>query len=763
MPARINRFKLLYDNAPMPYQSLDEHGFFLDVNQKWLEYLGYQDKKEVIGTWFGDCLAPEFIDDFRKYFKIFKHDNLIDGVEFEMVRKDGSKLTVSFNGRVQHDEEGNFLCTHCIFQNITENKRTTLALQESEQRYRQLSEATFESIFMSENGICIEQNKTAEHMFGFSTDEVIGRPGTDWIVPEDRETVARNILSNYTEPYEVTAQRKDGSTFPCEIQGRMTELNGKTIRITALRNITSRKKAEEELVASEKRFRLLAENAKDIIYHFSIPEKRFVFMSPACEQLTGYLPDNFYENPKFFFGITHPDWKKYMNRRWYEMANGKIAPVIEYQIIHKSGEVRWMQQSNYIVYDDSGTPAAAEGIVRDVTELKATLAKLEQEKERAEAASEAKSEFLANMSHEIRTPLNGIMGMLQLMQGNAPTSKQLGYINAALQASKRLNNVLSDILDLARVEAGKLQIQQHEFSPEEVLKQIYEMFEINTRQAGLDFVLKLSPDLPRLVIGDNLRLQQILTNIVGNSLKFTEHGGITIEAGRLPNRINDKEVILFTVSDTGKGIAKAKMENIFESFTQCSAGYTREHQGAGLGLSICKNLVNLLGGGITIDSHEGQGTTVFISIPFITVSGSEIFTHKPKEKASLLPLSGRKILVAEDEKVNRLYTKRFLEEKGCEVETVVNGKQAMEKMTYEDFDLVIMDIQMPVMNGIETTMAIRRGETGAHNKRIPIIAVTAYAMAGDKEKFLECGMTAYLPKPVEEAELQQVISKTLEA
>lgn len=438
-------------------------------------------------------------------------------------------ITASLSGSIEHDENGDVLCTHCIFYDTTEVTRTTKALQESEKRYRRLSDATFESIFFSDKGICTGQNRTAERMFGYTSEEALGNPGTDWIIPEDRETVINNILSNCEEPYEVTALRKDGTTFPCEIQGRTVEQDGKVVRITALRDISS-KKAQDKLIVSEKRFRLLAENAKDIIYHFSIPEKRFLYMSPASEELTGYPPENFYANPKFFFGITHPDWKKYMNDQWRCMANGKLAPVIEYQIIHKSGEVKWLQQSNHILLNENGKPEAAEGIVRDVTELKRVMENLESSKEKAEAANQAKSEFLANMSHEIRTPLNGIMGMLQLMHDNHPSPKHHGYINAAMQASKRLNGILSDILDLVRVESGKIPVGNSPFCPASILRQVYDLFELSAGQAGLDLKLDISSSLPAQVLGDNLRLQQILTNIVGNALKFTEKGSISISA-----------------------------------------------------------------------------------------------------------------------------------------------------------------------------------------------------------------------------------------
>jgi len=762
-------------------------------------------------------------------------------------------------------------------------KNNTKELNHSEERYRRLSDATFESIFISNKGICLEQNLTAERMFGYTSEEAIGRLGTEWIIPEDRETVINNIMANYEEPYEVTALRKDGTTFPCEIQGRTITENGKILRITALRDISVRKAAEKQLrdserhhrlifdhsphgvvhfdetgtiincnnkfielmgstkkeligfntirksnakmkaalhhalagetseyedfytsvtgnktsyiravfnpvekgksptavIASlediterrkmetalaktEKRFKIMAENTKDIIYRFSVLNKKFEYISPACLEITGFPPGNFYENSQFFFNLIHPNWQEFMERQWIEMSYGKMAPLVEYQIIDRYGQTKWLQQSNVPFYDKEGYPDTVEGIVRDVTELKEALEKVEEEKEKAESASRTKSEFLANMSHEIRTPLNGIMGMLQLMDTEEPPAEQGEYIHAAMQASRRLNNVLSDILDLARVEAGKLSLNHQEFSPAEAMNQVYELFEVTSRHSGVSLEFKTSPSLPRILIGDQARLQQILTNLVGNALKFTHQGHVTIEATMLPLSRPGKCSLLFSVEDTGVGIPEDKMHVLFDSFSQVNEGYTRQYQGAGLGLSICKRLCELMNGSISVDSSPGEGTTFFVSLPFeIPETDRSLPETEDAVPAPGPALKNYRILIAEDEKINRLYSRRYLRQLGFKVETVTNGQQALDKLFYEDFDLVLMDVQMPVINGLEATKAIRMGEAGAHNKRIPIIAITAYAMQGDRDQFIKKGMDGYIAKPVDEEELQKVIMKTL--
>ena len=766
---------------------------------------------------------------------------------------------------------------------IGEKKENTQERQDNEERYRRLSDATFESIFISDKGICLEQNLTAERMFGYTSEEAIGRLGTEWIIPEDRKTVINNIMANNEEPYEVTALKKDGTTFPCEIQGRTITENGRTLRITALRDINVRKAAEKQLRESERhhrlifehsphgmihfdkngtiincnkkfielmgskkedligfntvrqsnlkmkaalrhalagetseyedfytsvtgnktnyiravfnpvekgkspteviaslediterrkmetalatteaRFKIMAENTKDIIYRFSVLDKKFEYISPACLEITGFPPGNFYENSQFFFNLIHPNWLKFMKRQWMEMAYGKMDPLVEYQIIDRYGQAKWLQQSNVPFYDDDGNTVTVEGIVRDVTELKEALKKVEEEREKAESASRTKSEFLANMSHEIRTPLNGIMGMLQLMDAENPVDRQEEYINAAIQASRRLNNVLSDILDIARVEAGKLSLIHEEFCPAEAINQVFELFEVSSSHSGVRLELRPASDLPRTLIGDAARLQQILTNLLGNALKFTHQGHVIVEAIMLPYSRPGECSLLFSVEDTGIGIPEDKLHTLFESFSQVNEGYTRQYQGAGLGLSICKRLCELMRGNISVDSTPGEVTTFFVSIPFEIPETEEPALEKEEAAPEMdSSLKNYRILVAEDEKVNRLYSRRYLRQLGFSVETVTNGQQALDKLFYEDFDLVLMDVQMPVMNGIETTKAIRMGEAGAHNKRIPIVAITAYAMHGDREQFIKKGMDDYIAKPVEEEELKKVILKTL--
>ncbi|WP_421899973.1 ATP-binding protein [Maridesulfovibrio sp.] len=619
-------------------------------------------------------------------------------------------------------------------------------------------------IRFDKTGTIIDCNQKFIDLMGSSKEKLIGFNTIRKSSPKMSAAVKQAVEGNRSEYEDIyTSVTGNKTTYIRAVFNPIKKGKNPTEVIATLEDISERKKVEAELAKTEARFKVMAENTKDLIYHFSVPDKKFKYVSPACLDVTGYPPGTFYNDSQFFFDLIHPDWQEFMHQQWRDMAYGKMAPLVEYQIIDRYGKTKWLQQSNVPFYDKEGTPIRVEGIVRDVTELKNALERVEQEKAKAEAASKTKSEFLANMSHEIRTPLNGIMGMLQLMETETQTPKQEEYINAAMQASKRLNNVLSDILDLARVEAGKLTLYSKEFNPADELKHVFELFEVTSRRSGVNLELNLLSKLPRIVIGDPARLQQVLTNIVGNALKFTHKGHVSIAAQLLPRSTPGNCHILFTVEDTGVGIAEDKMNLLFQSFTQASEGYTRQYQGAGLGLSICKRLTELMGGSITVESTAGQGTTFYISIPFTVPDCKALYREHSNEEPEVITSFGEyRILIAEDEKVNRLYTKQYLEQQGFTVEAVTDGQQVLDKLFYEDFNLVLMDVQMPIMNGIETTKAIRKGEAGAHNKRIPIIAITAYAMQGDRDQFISQGMDDYIAKPVIKEELYKVIMRTLQ-
>ncbi len=562
--------------------------------------------------------------------------------------------------------------------------------------------------------------------------------------------------------YEVEVFNNTGSRHQLEIaESPVFDSKGKVTGIEGLaHDITESKRTEKALLESEQRYRRLTENAQDVIFRISIPDGLYEYISPACIAICGYTPKKFYANSTLMRKLIHPQWRGYFKDLWEKLLQGIMPPTYEYQIIDKSGKAHWLFQTNVLVLSEAGEPVAIEGIVRDITDRKDDQLKIEHERNKAQSANSTKSEFLASMSHEIRTPLNGVLGMLQLMQTTNLDMEQKQFLLTAIQASKRLNMVLSDILDLSRIEAGKLTIQAKPFILIETVKQMSDLFQIAAKRAGVELNYYIDPHIPTQVIGDSARLQQILNNMVGNALKFTNVGSIMVEAYPLPAQPSDQCRVLFTVSDTGMGIPDDEVETLFETFTQVNEGRTRKQEGVGLGLAICKRLVELMGGNLAVETEFRVGTTFYFCITFGLADPANVQSQAKVEQEEIA-LESLKILLAEDEKINRIVAQRLLERAGCKVTAVGDGQQVLDALRQDSFDVVLMDVQMPVMNGVEATKAIRRGKVGEHNKQIPIVALTAYAMAGDRETFLDAGMDDYAAKPVEVKTLRTILSKVI--
>lgn len=372
----------------------------------------------------------------------------------------------------------------------------------------------------------------------------------------------------------------------------------------------------------------------------------------------------------------------------------------------------------------------------------------------AEDASRTKSEFLANMSHEIRTPLNGVLGMLQLLRGTAPSVEQAEYIETAIRSSSRLTRLLSDILDLSRIESNKLIIQEGGFAMADVRQSIHDIFDALAQEKALRMEIRVDPRIPPHLFGDEARLRQILFNLVGNAIKFTHEGRVDVNIDLLSAPRESPILIRCTIADTGIGIPSERLKDVFEPFTQVAGSYVRTHQGAGLGLAIVRRLVDLMHGQLSIDSTPGEGTKVCVTLPFTVATLHDLRVQRTSAE---VPLNRPRVLLVEDDAVNRMAMERILGKLGCEIICAGNGQEALEVLRHDAVDLVFMDVQMPVMDGMEATR-IMRGELGL---RVPVVAMTAYAMTGDRERFLQSGMDAYVAKPVDMEQLRKTITSLL--
>lgn len=447
--------------------------------------------------------------------------------------------------------------------------------------------------------------------------------------------------------------------------------------------------------------------------------------------------------------IRHPDMPKEAFKSMWETIKQKKSWSGIIKNRKKDGGYYIVDTTVFPILDTNGDIIEYMSIRHDITLLQTMLLQ-------AEAAKKAKEEFLANMSHEIRTPLNAILGFIGFLKETKLDSEQQKYVDIIYKSGKVLLNVINDVLDFAKIERGKLQIENIIFNLEAEMIHTIELFSASAQEKGINLSYKLDNSLPKCIKSDPLRLKQIISNLLSNAIKFTPSGkNVRLEIKHL----KDERKILFSVTDEGIGIPKENQQKIFEAFEQNDISTTRRYGGTGLGLSICSKLVELLGGKISLESEINKGSRFFFWVPLIEANCNEIQVEKKDIKINKASFAGKKVLVAEDNEANQLFIKIFLSKLGISTTIVSNGQEAIELYKSMKFDLILMDEQMPNMTGQEATMKILEIEKSQNREHTPIIALTARTLKSEKEAFLEAGADDFVSKPIDTDILLTVLSK----
>jgi len=642
--------------------------------------------------------------------------------------------------------------------NITERKEIEEKVRLSEERYRSIFNNSQALICTHDmQGRVTDVNETIVKTLGFGREQLLGRSIANLLPPGRQHTFDQEYLAdikaNGRAEGVMVAIGSDGRKKHLLYQNYMV-VNGHDdpFVIGFSQDITDRVAAESALRESEEKYRRIIENMHLGLLQVS-PQEEILYANQSFCRMSGYTLDEIIGKSAvdLFVDTTRDNAVAAVHNR----RRAGESDAYELQVKDRHGENKWWLISGAPVFNDDKGFVGSIGIHLDITSQKALELELRKAKADAEHSARAKEVFLANMSHEIRTPMNAIIGLGRLLAKTSLDKKQRHYLDVVRNASDNLLVIINDLLDFSKIEAGKVTLEHIGFSLCDYLSGSVQILRHKAEEKGLALTCRCVGDISPVLIGDPYRLNQVLMNLFSNAIKFTEHGQVTLTCTLL-ERSTGGETILFEVKDTGIGMSGEFQKHLFDKFTQEDESITRRFGGTGLGMSICKQLIELMGGSIRVESARGSGTTISFAIRFATGSSSDL-PKTPVTDADMQVLKNKNILLVEDNAVNRLLATTILSQYGANIVEAEDGAAAIERLREAPYDVILMDMRMPVMNGLDATRYIRANI----DKTTPIIALTANAFRQEEQQCLEAGMNDFISKPFDEDKFVQLLAQWL--
>jgi PAS domain S-box-containing protein len=635
-------------------------------------------------------------------------------------------------------------------------------LSRSEAWMRALLTTTVDGVItVDQDGSILEFNASAERIYGWKREEIVGRHIRTVIGdPQDSEhaglllALSTGEITASARSADVNGRRKDGSLVPVRRAVGHARMDGKDLFVCFITDISERRAMEQALRASEQQFRSLIGNIPGISYRSLLEgAQSMVFLSDAVERVTGYPARDFLgDSPRRrFANLIHAADRARVSEAITTALREDRPYLVEYRLLHIDGSTRWLWENGTGVRNDAGELQWLDGVILDITERREMEDALREAKENAEQAAAARASFVANMSHEIRTPMNSILGFTDVLLDGEMAPEQRRHLDTIRSAGRALLRLLNEILDTAKLEKGAVELEQNDYNLLSLIDELSSTLAANARAKGLHVDIHYDPVLPTCLRGDELRVRQVLTNLLDNAIKFTEKGSVTLRAELQGEQLH------FAVKDTGIGIAPERLQAIFDPFTQADASMTRRFGGTGLGTTISKQLVELMGGKIWAESEPGKGTTFHVVLPLLL---ARFAPQQPRVRtpAALPPL---RVLVADDVPQNQELLQLLLARRGHTMTAVGDGAAVVEAAAREQFDVILMDFQMPTIDGLSATRLIRQQAESAGRARVPIIAMTASVLAEHRRASVDAGMDGFASKPVDWFALSHEIARVL--